>query len=997
MWKRWKKKLSSLLIITLIASLCIPQLSVIADTADVFVGDNGTIYDADYEPFIYDEDGWDYDEEEDLDGDEDEVAVLAYYDDATPSNATPSNASLASNSNGDLATDSNAMKFPETIVFTDAAPFLPAVNVRGSRRMAASTFSLNTENVSEDNGLELSKMAVRDGDNYKITLEAYTTGTVTSIEKTTPVDIVIVLDQSGSMSKDFEGNTTYDPSKSRQYAMKTAVKNFIRSVNEKYSDSSDHRIALVRFSNSGSTIAGLTAVDENGVDTLSNAVDDLTASGDTYIGNGLEKAYELMVSDYSYTGVNNERQKVVVVFTDGMPAPNGTDDFNVSMANDGIENAKLLKDNQVTVYSVGIFNGANPEQLYGDEDSDANYDPFSDGTINSLWRHETKATADIPAGNRLLNFISNNFETADNIGIIQNDETTGNWFWEETNYGWEITENFDRTDTGYYLTADDAESLDDVFSSISENISTSNEAVNETSVIKDVVTEYFDMPENVSDIGIYTSDYLGNGVFDQRVNNSSIIPVIEGNTITVNGFDYYANFVSENGRSESGTTDDNSFKGRKLIIEFIVTAKDEFLGGNNIPTNGTDSGLYLTGEDSEAFENFAVPTVNVPIPDFTVIPADKNVYLTGTLTETDLTNEARIIVNGDEEHPLTFDEDGNIMDSSNYWDASGVEIKAFDTENCNMNHEHNTDVIGVKQLEDGTYTICATISPRENADEISSGEPAEAETAANENGQIHVYQPVVTFKDATVYYGDNVPTTNYLKDNCFVDIKWKHGDELLNDSTIMIGSEPEVIVSEYILNPDNPYSANGKITKNEDFPVVAKTITINGESEVEYTKENGTIIPLISKTFFAWEKCETDTEREEILKQKGHFLLHVKSCDLTITKTGGASDETYIFYVVSPENAVESMKMTVRITGNNSITIRDLPVGTYTVTEDENWSWRYSSLWENGNEVILSGTNPSDSVTCKNKKENDQWLNHLSTVWKNVFGESTGQGVSGNE
>ena len=99
MWKKWKKRLSSLLIITLIASLCVPQLSVIADTADVIVGDNGTIYDADYEPFIYDEDEW----TDDSDDDEEEVAVLAYYDDATPSNATPSNASFASDSNWDLA------------------------------------------------------------------------------------------------------------------------------------------------------------------------------------------------------------------------------------------------------------------------------------------------------------------------------------------------------------------------------------------------------------------------------------------------------------------------------------------------------------------------------------------------------------------------------------------------------------------------------------------------------------------------------------------------------------------------------------------------------------------------------------------------------------------------------------------------------------------------------------------------------------------------------
>ena len=121
-----------------------------------------------------------------------------------------------------------------TVPFTHAGPLLPPVRVAAAalRRAARS-------DGGEQSNLKLGKTVRSNGDGtYTITLEAYTTGEVIDTTHTMPVDVVLVLDQSGSMADPF-GSTT------RQAAMKSAVNGFIDAVHEKYAPEADHRIALV--------------------------------------------------------------------------------------------------------------------------------------------------------------------------------------------------------------------------------------------------------------------------------------------------------------------------------------------------------------------------------------------------------------------------------------------------------------------------------------------------------------------------------------------------------------------------------------------------------------------------------------------------------------------------------------------------------------------------------------------------------------------------------
>lgn len=141
--------------------------------------------------------------------------------------------------------------------------------------------------------------------------------------------------------------------------MKEAVKNFIGKA---YSENGTHKMAIVTFSEDAAQLANWTTVDASGRTTLINSVEGLvdTPSGATNVAAGMQKAQTLLNAQ-----TNSDSQKVVIVFTDGVPTTQS--DFNTNVANKAIAASKDMKDAEAVVYTVGIFNGAKPEQLYGDK------------------------------------------------------------------------------------------------------------------------------------------------------------------------------------------------------------------------------------------------------------------------------------------------------------------------------------------------------------------------------------------------------------------------------------------------------------------------------------------------------------------------------------------------------------------------------------------------------------------------------------------------------
>ncbi|MDY5564658.1 MAG: vWA domain-containing protein [Candidatus Limivicinus sp.] len=764
------------------------------------------------------------------------------------------------------------------------------------------------------NGLELSKtVTANENGTYTITMESYTTGTVISGTKTVPVDIVLVLDQSGSMSDGF-GSTT------RQAAMKTGVNNFIAAVAEKYSDEADHRMAIVTFGSGAKTLQGWTFVDATGKTTLQGIISGLpkSPSGATNVDAGMGQAETLMGSGYNYTGKNTPRQKVVIVFTDGVPTKES--EFDIGVANDAIASAKNLKDSGATVYTVGIFNGANPNELYGASGFDTN----SDGTVNSQWIKETWGwfpgtdfpETDRPAGNRFLNYLSSNYPNATSIGLTRATRGLGIFHYKIT---YTITGNYAPAANNYYLTAKDSGSLNEIFKTIANNIQTAKIDLGKDTVVKDTVTKYFDLPKDKSDIKVYTADAKADGSFEKRVEAPDLTPNIMGNAVTVTGFDFNANFVSDK------LKDDKTY-GKKLIVEFTVTPKNEFIGGNDVPTNDwQNTGVY--NKDGALVENFndanTTPKVNVPVkdPDFTT--ADKTIYL-GNSTE----------VSG--------------LYTLQVGDTTGWQ---YDYVNVEVDGVTGTEVTPEDCTE---YDIKVTFKPKTDGTKAVGTANSMDGKSKTEKATVHVLKPnaTVTLNDVARFYGDSY--TLGEGNNAKVSLEWK---DMTADHTDIPEAEGTAPYTKDKLTVE--YEAQGITVTGNQFTVPKDDVTItvklmNGEEQIKDA--------VITTTCSLG--CETTSRKD------GTYIVHVKTATLIIQKSGASgTNEGFIFNVKGPENFRVSVK------DNGTVKITGLPLGTYTVTEETGWSWRYQSVSiSNNGSVNLTKDSDTATVTVTNSNKNTSLL-----------------------
>lgn len=480
----------------------------------------------------------------------------------------------------------------------------------------------------EKDGLVMSK-TIKKGENgqFLLTLEAYATGSTTTTTSTKPVDIVLVLDVSGSMDDYMEtysispdgtyyyydegglfgwgaghkrayycssckgwytkdhsqyshGGTQLTPKTSANGSgiqfyvtkmdnLKTAVKGFVNSVSAK---SPDSNIAIVKF---GAEINNEIGNDFNGsgwnytqivkeltpasnAEALNTAVDGLQAAGYTPSYLGLQLANEIIQKD-----PNKDRQKVVVLFTDG--EPNGVEDtsgFESAAANQAIANSKSIKDAKATVYTIGCF-----------------------GTLTG----DTKTKVDT-----YMNYVSSNYPEATNMN----------------NGG-------DRGVGDYYKTVSSAADLNNIFTDISQTIGGTTVKLGSTSVLRDVISNSFKLPEGAdkSSIKAYSVDCLGknsDGSYSWQdksawtaISPENIELTDNNKTINVTGFDYAANWVDQFGVNGSQS------HGKKLVVQIPIVPETTAYG--DCDTNGPASGIYATGVDGEEpVQTFPSPKVYIP-------------------------------------------------------------------------------------------------------------------------------------------------------------------------------------------------------------------------------------------------------------------------------------------------------------------------------------------------------------------------------------------------
>jgi pilin isopeptide linkage protein len=252
-----------------------------------------------------------------------------------------------------------------------------------------------------------------------------------------PLDIVMVLDASGSMG-DPMGKR--DDTK-RIDALKTAANRFIDTIatqNESITDpSKQHKVAIVKFAGTYSTAVG-NSKDRNGynysqimkkltlckgedAESLKGTVDSISPAGATRADYGLQLA-EGLSSDRA------DAKKVVVFFTDGSPTSSNV--FQETVANDAINSAKKIKDKGADIYTIGIFSGVNPSA-----------DPTADG---------------ISRENKFMHAVSSNYPVA----------SSSISFWDE----WTINFGARAENANYYKSATSAAELEKIFEEISGSI-----------------------------------------------------------------------------------------------------------------------------------------------------------------------------------------------------------------------------------------------------------------------------------------------------------------------------------------------------------------------------------------------------------------------------------------------------------------------------------------------------------------------------------------------
>lgn len=510
---------------------------------------------------------------------------------------------------------------------------------------------------SEANGVVMDKRVEKTGDDqYKVTLEQYVTGTVTDGEPT-PIDVVLVLDVSGSMGSEepedkissitynetysvtsgsyFDRNTYYvkdgDSYKAVKYcskcnayadtnrhdsgwphyvlnhttkytpmtsaddadtnhvrfyekivgqpitklqALKNAVNSFIDTI---AANNSGSKIAIVKFAGNKSDAVGnttytsggytynytqivnnLTAVNsEADVTSLKKAVDELKANGSTRADFGLEKAQDA----FGTTSATDGRQRVVIMFTDGEPT--SYQNFENNVANGAISAANTLKKSSESggydakVYTIAVYKNA----------------LVSDTLPNSY---------DI---NRYMHLVSSNYPNATSLADADIG-TDGN------------------PKGGYYKVATNEKELSDAFTQIGDAVGNPAITLASDAVLTDVVAGNFKAPANTTDVNVCTEDHDGEGNFSNSQPLANAQVSINGQNVTVTGFDYSANFVSA--KPHPGTTDNY---GKKLIVEFNITVDRTKTYGGTQPTNAA-ANISRPGDEKPVA---SVPNPEVPV------------------------------------------------------------------------------------------------------------------------------------------------------------------------------------------------------------------------------------------------------------------------------------------------------------------------------------------------------------------------------------------------
>lgn len=691
-------------------------------------------------------------------------------------------------------------------------------------------YAENPEAVDDGNLYMNKQLTVNEDGTGVIKLESYVKGSVATSSK--PTDIILVLDQSGSMAYKMGKRG----SQTKLDMLKSAAKAFvtqIRDDNDNLKDGQKHRIAIVGFGSkegNGNNSEILTLEGKNsgygqyipfkgwtnhigkkyqdllGTDyqnalvtsdntIVDNAISALAANGATRTDLGMEMAKQILAQDTDTT-----RNKVVVMFTDGVPT--SSDYFDNNVANPTIKTAETIKASKASVYTVGLFDKA--------PNAGTNVDKF-------------------------MNYVSSNYPKASSMEDAGDKAEGGN----------------------YYRVAKDANSLKDIFESISQEVQ--NTTLNETSIVQDVLSQYVDVDVDADTAGEITcqvSTYDGKGFAAPEAAADTVKATLDGKKISVTGFDFKPVIAGNAG-------------GQKLIIRIPVKINAQAVKSatGTIPSNvEAESGIY--------HENTKVGTFNTP----------KLVTLTaegGQWVYDDQSHPAKAVVKGGEGYSIQYSTNGED------WSETAPSV---------TNVADGTVTVYARALKDGKAVVYAelvtlNISPRLITIKVNNGEKFFGQkdptftgsiikgelVSASDLGTIS-YKRTNSKEDVGTYVG--VLTANYTENNNY-DVTIENGNFIIKTAPSPATAVLTLSGGEWTYDGD-AHLATAQVTGAEGYTILYST------DEENWTETAPSVKDVDDDTVTVYARAE----------KKGYTDLETVKATLkinprTVTLTSGSADKIY--------------------------------------------------------------------------------------------------------
>lgn len=295
---------------------------------------------------------------------------------------------------------------------------------------------------------------------FLTTLSAMSSTSNSTVTVTTPLDIVMVLDASGSMDHEMGGG---DPTR-RIDALESAASSFIDAIAKQNEGiegvDRQHKVAIVKFAGKTSNNIGnetyrdggytynytqvmkdLTDCSGGNVKALKYRIAQITPAGATRADNGLQLAEGI-------TSGRADAKKIVVFFTDGTPTI--IDKFDPTVANAAVAAAKNMKDSKATVYTIGIFDGADPSAGIQDSGKSQKENKF----MQAVSSNYPNATAWDTHGARVEN--ADYYKSATNAEELKKVfDDISQAITSEAPYPTEIHKGYDETKSGYITFTDE--------------------------------------------------------------------------------------------------------------------------------------------------------------------------------------------------------------------------------------------------------------------------------------------------------------------------------------------------------------------------------------------------------------------------------------------------------------------------------------------------------------------------------------------------------------